>query len=295
MWILEEYIMDKMKLKKLLDSFDGDENDLYKEINFVNIESNEFNSNDYKELLYKTMYLFHRMHGIESIYSKYQIPVIAERNISYSDFKKYLEELQKYEIDIELLPGIKNHSDNIVRIAASKLLDMGNWNWTRIYSSKLTGKDIAEQGKMYISVDNKDLYMFANLLLEKCLKQGIEDYEFKVNNDDSKTRSDNVVIYFTNENFSKYISSVNQIISENPSIQLNAQNILGYSINSNIKIAKDYENGKESFTSKVCKKIITLRQRGIDNSEIIESIDSATQKYLSDIIKLNNRGLESYR
>lgn len=287
--------MDKMKLKKLLDSFDGDENDLYKEINFVNIESNEFNSNDYKELLYKTMYLFHRMHGIESIYSKYQIPVIAERNISYSDFKKYLEELQKYEIDIELLPGIKNHSDNIVRIAASKLLDMGNWNWTRIYSSKLTGKDIAEQGKMYISVDNKDLYMFANLLLEKCLKQGIEDYEFKVNNDDSKTRSDNVVIYFTNENFSKYISSVNQIISENPSIQLNAQNILGYSINSNIKIAKDYENGKESFTSKVCKKIITLRQRGIDNSEIIESIDSATQKYLSDIIKLNNRGLESYR
>lgn len=284
--------MDKMKLKKLLDSFDGDENDLYKEINFVNIQSNEFNSNDYKDLLYKTMYLFHRMHGIESIYSKYQIPVIAERNISYSDFKKYLEELQKYEIDIELLPGVKNHSDNIIRIAASKLLDMGNWDWTRIYSSKLTGKDIAEQGKMYLSVDNKDLYMFANLLLDKCLKQGIEDYEFKVNNDDNKTRSDNVVIYFTTENFSKYISLVNQIISENPGIQLNAQNILGYSINSNIKIAKDYENGKESFTSKVCKTIIALRQRGVDNSEIIESIDSATQKYLSDIIKLNNRGLE---
>lgn len=287
--------MDKIKLKKLLDSFDGDENDLYNAINFVNIQSNQFNSNDYKELLYKTMYLFHRMHGIESIYSKYQIPVIAEKNISYSDFKKYLEELHKYEIDIELLPRVKNHSDNIVRIAASKLLDMGSWNWTRIYSSKLIGQDIAEQGKMYISIDNKDLYMFANLLLEKCLKQGIKDYEFKVNNDDSKTRSDNVVIYFTTENFSKYISLVNQIILENPSMQLNAQNILGYSINSNIKIAKDYENGKESFTRKVCKTIIALRQRGVDNSKIIESIDSATQKYLSDIIKLNNRELKGER
>ena len=87
----------------------------------------------------------------------------------------------------------------------------------------------------------------------------------------------------------------NQIISENPGIQLNNQNILGYSINSNIKIAKDYKNGNESFTSKVCKTIIALRQRGVNNREIIESIDITMQKYLSDIIKLKNRELEGER
>ena len=115
---------------------------------------------------------------------------------------------------------------------------------------------------------------------------GLEDFEFKVNNDEGTTRRDNVVIYFTEENMGKYISLVNQIIAENPNIQLNEQNPLGYSIGKNICVGKDYENGSESFTSKVCKTIVALKNKGINTTTIVDEVDNALGEHLKPVINL---------
>ncbi len=277
--------MDKINLKKILDSFNGSETELYNLVNFLDIPSHKFNGADYCKLLYKSMYKFHERNGIENIL-KYQVPISIGRDVSYSEFKQYLYKLQEYEIKIDLLPNVANHFDNICRIAAIKLLGAGDWCWTRIYSSKITGQDIEEFGKMYLSVDNKDLYRFACLLLEKCIETGLEDYEYKVNNDENVTRSDNVVIFFTKDNFNKYISLINQILAENPDIKLNQQNVLAYSIDDNIKVARDYNDGSVSYTSKVCQKIMLLKEKEYDNEQIVELIAGDTKKYVSDIFDL---------
>ena len=51
--------MDKIELKKILDSFDESETELYNLINFLDVPSHKFNSVDYYELLYKSMYKYH--------------------------------------------------------------------------------------------------------------------------------------------------------------------------------------------------------------------------------------------
>lgn len=281
--------MDTAGLKIILDLFQGDANDLYDSINYISMKSNKFNVTDYFELLYKTMYLYHRKKGIENISKKFQLPIIIDREISYDKFKKYLNELKQYEIKLGLLPNVRNHFDNVLRLSANKLLGIGGVSWSKVYSSKITGQEISECGKMYVSVDNKDLYKFANLLLEKCLENGLNDYEFKVNDNEEKTRCDNVVIYFTNENFNKYISIIEQIFIENPDIQINQQNVLAYSINDKIKIAQDYDNGNVSYTNKLCNAIIVLRdQYGLNNEQIIEIISKPVNERMERLASMLN-------
>lgn len=196
-------------------------------------------------------------------------------------------------MSLELRPDVRNFYDLIMISSKNRLLNMTDPSWTKIYSSKIKGREIEEVGKMYISVDNKDLYGFATLLLDKSLDYGLEDFEFKVNNDEGTTRRDNVVIYFTEENMGKYISLVNQIIAENPNIQLNEQHPLGYSIGKNISVGKDYKNG-ESFTSKGCKTIVELKNRGINNTSIIDGVDNALREHLKPVINvLEQEKLES--
>ena len=278
--------MNKKRIKDILDSFDGTEDDLYDEINYINMKSNKFNVSDRNELVFRTMYLYHKERGLENIRKDLNLPIVIPNDIDYEQFLKYLEELKQHKASLELRPDVKNFYDLIMISSKYRLLNMTDPSWTKIYSSKLKGNEIKEIGKMYISVDNKDLYRFATLLLDKSLYYGLEDFEFKVNNDEGTTRRDNVVIYFTEENMGKYISLVNQIIAENPNIQLNEQNPLGYSIGKNICVGKDYKNGSESYTSKVCKTIVALKNIGINTTTIVDEVDNALGEHLKPVINL---------
>ena len=223
---------------------------------------------------------------MENVRKDLNLPIVIPNDIDYEQFLKYLEELKQHKVRLELRPDVKSFYDLIMISFKNRLLNMTDPSWTKIYSSTLTGNEIKEIGKMYISVDNKDLYRFATLLLDKSLYYGLEDFESKVNNDEEITRRDSVVIYFTEENMGKYISLVNQIIAENPNIQLNEQNPLGYSIGKNICVGKDYENGSESFTSKVCKTIVALKNQGINNTTIVDGVDKALGEHLKPVINL---------
>lgn len=81
--VRERWIVDKIKLKEILDRFDGDKNELYKSITFLDIKSNSFDNDEYDELIYKNIYIFHKLHGIENISSRYRVPILVDRNISY--------------------------------------------------------------------------------------------------------------------------------------------------------------------------------------------------------------------
>ena len=66
----------------------------------------------------------------------------------------------------------------------------------------------------------------------------------------------------------------------------NEQNPLGYSIGKNICVGKDYKNGSESFTSKVCKTIVALKNKGINTTAIVDGVDDALGEHLKSVINL---------
>lgn len=279
--------MDKILAKEIIDK--SLDNSLYDSIVCIDMKSNRFNISDYNELLLKTMFLYHLTNGIESVSLKWPVPYKIDRDISYADFCRQLEGYEKYPliIDAKLLPNVRNHFDNVVRLAASKLLDMGGFSWTRVYSRFINGTTVNETGKIFISVDNKDLYRFANLLLLKFLENGLSTYEFKLNDNIYLTRRDNVVIYFEKKDFELYVSMINQIISENPDIQLNSPHIFGYPINDYIRIGFDFDDGNKSFTEEMCRLIKEAKRKGKSTDEILDYLEDYIKNVVNNIMGIN--------
>ena len=48
-----------------------------------------------------------------------------------------------------------------------------------------TGENSNKFLKIYLSIDNKDLHKFANIFLSLSLEKGYNDYDFKINNNES--------------------------------------------------------------------------------------------------------------
>ena len=286
--------MNKKELVGILEQFKSDDPDeLYDMINYINTQSNEFDQSDRNELIYRCMHFFHKLYGIENIKEDLKLPIKPpDKNVEYNQFLEYLESLKQYEKTLMFRPEIKNYFDYIKSVCSNRLLDMTDFSWTRIYSSTITKKDINILGKMYVSVDNKDLYRFANLLLVACINQGIPDFEFKVNNDETVTRRDSVTIFFTQENLVKYMSLIKQIIKENPDIKLNSQNPLGYSIDGIMCFGKDFSkdtdlpNDKKTFTDECCKAIVSLRKKDFSDTQIAHGLEIVLNKYMGDIIEI---------
>lgn len=278
--------MDKIRLENILHGFNGNFYDLYKKINVIDKKNTNFDPTYYNELVYSCMFLYHLNFGIESLSKNGNVPKLFDKVDSYEEFKLLLNEYKKIEFHNKLLPGETNMFQEVWRLAEYKILSKDAW--TKVYSSSIYKKDVNEDGKLYISIDNRHLYQFACLLLTKCLKAKLNDFEFKVNNEPSINRRDNVVIYFTKDNLNKYLMVINQLLEECPNIQINESHILGYELENGVVVAKDYEDGS-SFTEKVCDSIITLKIDGYDDGDIIELLEETTNKHLMDILKLINQ------
>lgn len=282
--------MRKNEIMNLLKGID-ENTDLYRKVNLIDMPSNSFNHEDYYDLLFRGMHLYHRLYGIESLIKnvKFALPIHIDKNVTFDEFMNYINELRNYELKIEILPNVKNHADNIIRLAAGKVIRLDDWSWSKIYSENFTGVEEKVDGKMYLSVDNEHLYWFAIKLFEGCLKNGILDFCFKVNNNESKTRSDSVVIYFNEENYGKYLELINQIIMENPGIKFNRQNVLAYPINDYVRIAKDPSS--TSFTDYFCKVIMKLKKEGYNDEEIATIVKLEIEIFLADLLKLEVPGI----
>lgn len=140
--------------------------------------------------------------------------------------------------------------------------------------------------KIYLSVDNKDLHLFANQFMLCCLENGYNDYDFKINNNQRVNRRDNVVIYCNENNFGSYVSLVQSIIMDNPNIEFNSPHLLGIPFDDKIYCGIDFDDGKTSYTDRVCESIFKSLKNGKMLEEIVEEIKFMKTKYAVTINSL---------
>ena len=275
--------MDKIRVIDAINNSDLDYIELYNNINIIDKEKTYFDPEFYREIVYLSMYLYHVKKGIHTLSKNGNIPEIIPKEISYEQFKKELEIYKSMSFYDELLPDISNLFQELNRLASYKLLDQGDW--TKIYSSFVTGNELQEAGKIYVSIDNSYLYQFACLMLTNCLKKHLYDYEFKANNNSEINRTDNLVIYFTNENLNAYLDIIEDLKQQYPPFRINCSHMLGKEISDGVVIAKDYKDGS-SFTEKVCKSILGLKEQGYDTETVVEAIDGSIDKHLESVVSL---------
>ena len=157
----------------------------------------------------------------------------------------------------------------------------GGWNdWVSICMPNTPKQE--EGLKLYLSVDDSSLHLFANSFLVACITNGYEDFNFKINKKEDINRRDNVVVYCTNENVSKYINIINQILSANPNIKFNAQSLLAMPCNEHISIGMDPGNG-QSYSSKMCNIIIDKLERGKTPEAIADDILTSMSRYTDQL------------
>lgn len=275
--------MDKIRLIDAINSSKLDYNDIYDKVNVIKKKKSNFNIESYNEIVYLQMYIYHLKNGINTLSKNGNIPELIPKRISYEQFKIELEKYKNIEYKNELIPEIKNLFQEIIRLANFKLLDKGYW--TKIYSSSTSYEEVKETGKLYVSIDNAYLYQFACLLFTNCLKNGIYNYEFKVNNDQEINRTDNLVIYFTEDNLNSYLSIINELKQTYPEFNFNYSHILGKELSDGVAIAKDYKDGS-SFTEKICSTILELRKKGYDAETIVNSIEGSIDTHLESVTTL---------
>lgn len=275
--------MDKIRLIDAINSSKLDYNDIYDKVNVIKKKKSNFNIESYNEIVYLQMYIYHLKNGINTLSKNGNIPELIPKRISYEQFKIELEKYKNIEYKNEVISEIKNLFQEIIRLANFKLLDKGYW--TKIYSSSTSYEEVKETGKLYVSIDNAYLYQFACLLFTNCLKNGIYNYEFKVNNDQGINRTDNLVIYFTEDNLNSYLSIINELKQTYPEFNFNYSHILGKELSDGVAIAKDYKDGS-SFTEKICSTILELRKKGYDAETIVNSIEGSIDTHLESVTTL---------
>lgn len=275
--------MDKIRLIDAINSSKLDYNDIYDKVNVIKKKKSNFNIESYNEIVYLQMYIYHLKNGINTLSKNGNIPELIPKRISYEQFKIELEKYKNIEYKNEVISEIKNLFQEIIRLANFKLLDKEYW--TKIYSSSTSYEEVKETGKLYVSIDNAYLYQFACLLFTNCLKNGIYNYEFKVNNDQEINRTDNLVIYFTEDNLNSYLSIINELKQTYPEFNFNYSHILGKELSDGVAIAKDYKDGS-SFTEKICSTILELRKKGYDAETIVNSIEGSIDTHLESVTTL---------
>lgn len=275
--------MDKIRLIDAINSNKLDYNDIYDKVNVIKKKKSNFNIESYNEIVYLQMYIYHLKNGINTLSKNGNIPELIPKRISYEQFKIELEKYKNIEYKNEVISEIKNLFQEIIRLANFKLLDKGYW--TKIYSSSTSYEEVKETGKLYVSIDNAYLYQFACLLFTNCLKNGIYNYEFKVNNDQEINRTDNLIIYFTEDNLNSYLSIINELKQTYPEFNFNYSHILGKELSDGVAIAKDYKDGS-SFTEKICSTILELRKKGYDAETIVNSIEGSIDTHLESVTTL---------
>ena len=72
-------------------------------------------------------------------------------------------------------------------------------------------------------------------------------------------------------------------VFEYPEMLINQCHILGEELSDGVVIAKDYADGS-SFTEKICRTILQLKESGIPSEKIVDMINDAVTEHLNQVI-----------
>ena len=164
-------------------------------------------------------------------------------------------------------------------------------DWIGISSPQHVYKP-SETVKIYLSIDNSSIHFFANQLFLTCLERGYSDFDFKINNNESTNRRDSVVIYCNKDNFGLYVGLVQELFAEYPHIKLNSPHLLGVPYDDKIYCGMDSDDGKNSYTDKLCQLMYSGLQKGKTAEEIAAVIESHKEKQISSfkMLALHSQG-----
>ena len=263
--------MNKNELAKILENPILGQN-IYNSVNLRFDDETKFNQQDYSRFIFRNFWYRIKLANEE------QAREIYEKIGSDGTFDSFYANFQE-----------KSFFNGYYKKCEEHLKTDTNWANARF----LGINDI--DGKIYLSLNNEQLYFFADELLKKIIQKGMKDYDFKVNCDTDISRRDGVVIYFNKDNFEDYINIIRAIQREHPEIKFNEPNCFAYRYNDTIGIGKDYKDGS-SFTEKCCNIIGMLDLNSPDFS--IEEIERSINEHLKEVIALckklteNEQGLK---
>ncbi len=264
------------------DIFDNSDK-LYKA--FICVEKDDeqlpFNDNLMFILFYECAYRINRATGIKKILKNISFEI--NQGCSFEDFCAEMCKSKNIPAPSKILPNDTVHERIIRRI--KKLLNH-DYGWTRIYYSTIQNEQPKNDltRKIYLSIDNYNLHYFSILLLKLCDKLEIK-YNFKIDAEDKHRRSDNVVIYTSDEDFFKYIFAIKSIKNQFPKINFGVPNLLAYSYNEYIGVATIEDNDSTISRSQIlCNEICHLRDEAVNFESFFENIKSLMIENLRDTI-----------
>lgn len=277
---------------------------------------NNINFDDYYLLIHMTMYLYHQEFGLQQLIDKdfkkgilkNKINFNIQRDISFEEFENELYEYYKIKNDDNKTGYDSNkwptYYDIIVQIFGREKLHYGATYFKVYHECIIEDKNDGENkysGKIYLSIDSKDLFEFAILLLQKCLENNkIPTFSFKIYNYSDSERLDSICIYFTKENFHKYIQMIQEIKEENPTMQFNTPNFLAHQYNEYIAVAKDaspgysfeghtfYDSKSFTYLSQFALELVQKQTTIKNNHELALKASELIENFLAEngIIKL---------
>ena len=107
-------IMDKIRLRRIIDASDNEYETLYSKINEVSKEQTGFDYSYYYEMVWLSMYLFHLKFGIDKLSNRGIIPKFLSKVDSYDEFKCELEKCENIPFHHDSLPDINNILEEII-------------------------------------------------------------------------------------------------------------------------------------------------------------------------------------
>ncbi len=278
----------KSKLLEIYQAKDLDADYIYNMI-ISESEGKNIKSNFSEDLNNLCLYLYYKENDLQAL-TKSELPFNIEKGLDFKDFCEWLNKYKLYYSFSELIKD-DNYYDLISRALSNRGKVIESFDWKSFQKDRLENKTSTTSPnfsyKIYLPIANDSLEYFALRLLGKCVGKNI-DYDFKINNNPNISRSDNVVVYASDENFNDYINVINSIL-ENGNITLNEsqQHLLAFPYSKGISVAPYIDNGKESFSSIVCNRIFELKNSSSSFEDFYSQVTSMMNDYYK---KLSSNG-----
>lgn len=256
---------------------------------FVHENGNEFDEKYFELFVELVTFFYAKEHDLRNICDENipdLLPPIEGEEALFSSFRKYLrsykglEVPQKGEVAVE-----KQDYYNVIHnaIVNKVLIENGFWlnvDSTKIHDKKKENHDIA---RLFIPVNNSNLYLFSTLFLTKCEEQKIE-YNFKVTTDSSKQLGNSIEIDINFNNYKTIMDIISFIIDEYPGLFIDRDKlpIISYPLSDEVGIVPMLFD--DTYENKMCKNIVELKNSTRNFGEFRDELNNYINYYLKPLI-----------
>ena len=261
---------------------------------FVTDKNEDFDKKYYNLFLEEIAYLYSRNHKLSEIVGD-KVPFInspiIESDISFVDFRMYIRNLIGLEVSStdDVVVEKEDCYDYTLNAVANNLLkEEGFWNKVNSEVIDSKEKEDKEVARLFVPVDNSNLYLFATLLLSSMEEQNL-DYSFKVNTNPSVQLGNNVEINVSQKNYETVLGIINKIKTDYPQIKINNNQlpILSYPVSDDVGIVPIINDAL--FEEKLAMRIIELKHETRNFNQLLEETYNFTKDYFSLIENLTGK------